>query len=144
MNLSTALLKIKCCNASFMTTGNKIIVFLCLLLFPVITSGQDTLLLFQQLRRDTLYSMDEYARHYVDETNKVEQDDVLQKQFLPDSDFYTNIHTRYGRGHGTVWIRWTLHNPWPKDEQALLLFNWRSFLSLYYEDENGPHFVKDN
>jgi sensor histidine kinase YesM len=127
-----------------MTTGNKIIVCLSLLLFPVIATGQDTLLMFQQLRRDSLYNMDEYARYYVDVTNKEEQGDVLQKQFLPDSDFYTTIRSHYGRRHVTAWIQWILHNPRPNDEQALLLFNWRSFLSLYYEDREGLHFVKDN
>lgn len=127
-----------------MATGNKIIAFLSLLLFPVIVTAQDTLLLFQEPLRDSLYSMEGSARYYVDVTNKTGPEDVLQKQFLSDTDFYSTIRSRYNHKPVTAWIKWVIHNPAPKDEQALLLFNWRSFLSLYYEDENGLHFLKDN
>jgi sensor histidine kinase YesM len=127
-----------------MAAARKLILFLSLLVCAVISAAQDTVLLFQQPAWDSAYNMEEYARYYVAVNNREEPGNILQQPFVQDSNFYKTIRSRYGHNRVTAWIRWVIHNPSGHNEDVLLLFSRMSFLSFYYEDEKGLHFLKDN
>lgn len=115
-----------------------------LIIFADRSAAQDTVMLFQKPGWDSTYNMEEYARYYVDENNKEQPDSILQRQFVSDTNFFNTIRQRYGRKPVNAWVRWIIHNPLPNNEEVLLLFNRVSFISFYYEDEKGLHFIKNN
>lgn len=129
-----------------MLLNRKIISFLAYLFCAVGSQAQnkDTVFLLQQPRWDSIYNMEEYARYSIDTDNKEEPGKLLQQQFLPDSNLSKTIKRQYGRKPVTAWTRWIIHNPSQQDEKVLLLFNYLSFFSFYYEDPAGLHLVKDN
>lgn len=127
-----------------MSVTRKIILFLSILGCSVVSNGQDTVVLFQQPAWDSAYNMEEYARYYVNVNNKEEPEKIHQQQFVQDSNFYKTIRRKYGSKPVTAWARWIIHNPSTYTEEVQLLFNRTGFMSFYYEDEKGLHFVKDN
>jgi sensor histidine kinase YesM len=122
----------------------KVIFLLSLEFCSIVSTGQDTVLLFQQPGWDSAYNMEDYARYYVDVNNKEDPDAIPHQSFIRDSNFFNTIRGRYGRKPVTGWIRWVIQNPSEKDEEVLLIFNRVSFMSFYYEDDKGLRFVKDN
>jgi sensor histidine kinase YesM len=127
-----------------MPSAGKIIVFLSWLFCSCVAKGQDTVLLFQQPGWDSAYEMETYARYYVNEDNKEDPTTVLHQSFIQDTNLFKTIRSRYGRKPVAVWTRWIIQNPSQHDEEVLFIFNRMSFLSLYYEDASGLHFLKDN
>lgn len=124
-------------------TGKNILV-LFLVLCSFVSRGQDTVLLFQQRGWDSAYNMEWYARYYTDSTNQQDLERVHEQPFIRDTGFFKSLRSRYGNRPVTVWVRWLIHNPSGGSEVVQLLFNRMSFLSFYYEDDTGLHFVRDN
>jgi sensor histidine kinase YesM len=127
-----------------MPAAGKIIFFLSWIFCSNVSGGQDTVLLFQQPAWDSAYSMEEYARYYVDVNNKEEPDALPLQSFVQDTNFFKTIRTRYGRKPVTAWVRWIIQNPSDHPEEVLLIFSKVSFLSFYYEGDKGLQFLGDN
>lgn len=127
-----------------MSGRHKLILLFCFLFCTVGSAAQDTLVLLQQPRWDSAYNMEAYAGYYTDESNEESPETVKQKTFVRDSNYYRSLQKNYGRKFVTAWIKWVIHNPLSQPEQAALYFSRRSFFAVYFDDENGFRFIKDN
>lgn len=127
-----------------MYRARRIILLYMSLLFCAALAAQDTVRLFEGPRWDSAYPMEEYARYYVDANNNEDPTAITRQSFVQDSNFLKTIRSKYGRRKTAAWIRWTVQNPLDHDEEVLLLFSRVSFLSFYYEDEKGIHFLEAN
>jgi hypothetical protein len=109
-----------------------------------IARAQDTVVLVPQPKWDHIYDMNLYTAFYVDTTNAKDLAGVTKERFIADTSFRAHLKEQYGGRFTTLWMRWILRNPSANPEQVSLIFNRLSFLSLYWIDSSGVHFIRDN
>ena len=107
-------------------------------------AAQDTVLLHPEPHWDYTYDMNLYTAFYVDTTNTIDITTATKAPFVADTNFRIHFRQHYGSRFVTTWLRWILHNPSDSVENVSLLFNRLSFLSVYYRDSAGMHFIKNN
>lgn len=122
--------------------------FLILNLFWCLWAGgtlraQDTVVLSERTRWDSIYEMNYYTAFCEDPGDNLTVAQAEKAGFVPDTAFRPHFTDKYGRQPFAAWMRWYIRNDSRQPEELLLLFHRYSFLKLYRSGLGGPVEIHD-
>ena len=105
--------------------------------------AQDTLVLPEKNRWDSIIDMNQYVAFYEDLTGNLSPKEAWQQQFVADTNYREHLTKKFKAKKITLWMRWIIKNPLPQNENVLLLYHRSGFLKFYIETKEGIKEIKD-
>ncbi len=104
-------------------------VFLCL--YCLALRAQDTVVLSEARKWDSLFDMNHYTAFAEDPGSRYSPDQAVQLFYMADTAFRQHFTEKYGRKPFKAWMRWQFRNATAGREELLLLFHRYSFIRVY-------------